>query len=330
MARAPITLLDLALTNGDNVASVVNDVTTVAPEWATIPAVTRMGISYDVLRTVGLPHGYFRPVGDGVPMDKSDIVREAKPMFPFETFLEVGEDVVEAQTSQSKASLGDILTREASNNITGSGLYMGTQTWYGQNWDANGFFGLASQVSAGGDLDAGGGSGGTTATTSSAYFLWLDADPNNPQGVHYVVGRQGAMNFKPWMLLPVYKGNTVETSPRVKRAMAWFSNFLFYLALAPASAYSVFRIKNIDAAHPLTDALAAQLVSLIPLGRRNNLRCFINRAAAFTLQSTRGTVTPVGMVGGGGIYPGQPTEVQGIPITVTDSLVSTEINGNLI
>ncbi len=330
MARAPITLLDIALTNGDNVASVVNDVTTVAPEWSTIPAVTRQGISYDVLRTVGLPHGYFRPVGDGVPMDKTDLVRESKPLFPFETFLTVGEDVVDAQTSQSKASVGDILTREASNNIVGSGLYMGTQTWYGKNWDANGFFGLATQVSAGCEIDAGGGAGGTTATTSSFYLLWLDGDQNNPQGVHYVVGRQGAMNFKPWMLLPVNKGMTTEASPRPKQAMAFFSNFMFYTGLAPASAYSVFRIKNIDAAHPLTDGLVAQLVSLIPLNRRAGLRGFTNRFASYTLQTSRGGVTPVGAVGGGGIYPGQPTEVQGFPITVTDSLVSTEINGNLI
>ncbi len=352
MARAPITLLDIALRNGDNVASVVNDVTNVAPEWGTIPAVTRAGLSYDVVRTVGLPHGYFRPVGDGVPMDKSDIVRESKPMFPFETFLTVGEDVVKAQTTQSKATVGDILTTEASNNIMGTGLYMGVQTWYGANWDANGFFGLATQVSSivGGtanlEVDAGGGLAGSTAavpvagsgtsgvtnTTGSFYLLWLDANPTNPQGVHYVVGDNGAMDFKPWMLLPVLKGQTVETNPRQKMAMAWFSNFMFYCALAPASAYSVFRIKNIDAAHPLTDALVAQLISKVPLNRRAGLKGFCSRRTAYTLQASRGgvAVATVGTVGSGGVYPGQPVETQGIPIVVTDSLVDTEINGNLI
>jgi hypothetical protein len=322
----PITLLDLAARSGDNVQSVVEDVTTHAPEWGIIPAVARQGISYDVLRRTGaLPGGGFRQVGGGVKMQKSGFERETKPMFLFEALMSIGEDVVMAQTAQSRATMGDVLSDEAMATVRGSAINFGAQTWYGIKADAAGFAGMATQVATvtNADLDAGGGGAGNT---TSAYLLWLDPDENNPQGVHFSVGQNGGFNFGEWLKMKVDKGGG-------KAAMEWVNNFLFYVGLSAASDKSVFRvqkIRDVDGGR-LTDALGAKLVSSVPIGRRQNLRWFMNRTAAYSLQYSRSGVTFNQGAGNGGSnsFPPLPTELQGFPITVTDSLVDTETAGTI-
>ncbi len=81
------------------------------------------------------------------------------------------------------------------------------------------------------------------------------------------------------------------------------------------SPLSVFRITKIDDAHPLNDALAAQLVSKVPLARRNGLRWFMNRRAAYGLQNSRATVNiATGNnkgVGAAGVFPDLPENLAG-------------------
>jgi serine kinase of HPr protein (carbohydrate metabolism regulator) len=84
-------------------------------------------------------------------------------------------------------------------------------------------------------------------------------------------------------------------------------------------------VRNISlasAASYMTDAFGAKLLSKVPLHIRNSgkLRWFMNRDAAYSLQASRSTVAAnVGVN-----FPTLPTECQGIPITVTDSITSTE------
>lgn len=310
----PITLLDIAMRNGDAVAAVVEDVTIVAPEFSVIPAVPRGGTSYDVLRRTGLPAGAFRQVGGGVGLNKSTWERETKPMFLFDCQMLIGDDIVKAQTAQSKATAGDVLADEASAAVRGSTLNIGSQFYYGIKADAQGFAGLATQFTD--EINA----GGTTSSTS-VYLCWLDPSDINPQGVFFSIGLDGAMNFGEWMKQQVDMGSG-------KKAMAWVNGFLFYLGLGVASAQSVWRVRGVKTANPFTDALGAQLLAKVPFARRQNLRWFMNRTAAFTLQNSRPTVTGQ-LVGGGGVYPQLPSECQGIPITWTDSLLDTESSGNL-
>jgi hypothetical protein len=314
----PITLLDLAIRNGDAVGIIVEDVTIVAPEMSVVPAVPRQGTSYDVLRRVGLPAGGFREVGSGVAMSKSQWARETKPMFLFDAQMLIGEDIVRAQTAQSKATTGDVLADEAVATVRGSIINLGEQFYYGIKADAKGFAGLSTQFTD--EIDA----GGTTSTTS-AYLAWLDPSEINPQGVHFSLGLDGAMNFGEWMKQQVDMGGG-------KKAMAWVNGFLFYIGLGLASASSCWRVRGISAAHPLTDAIGAQLLAKVPIARRNNLRWFMNKTAAFTLQNSRATVyttTAGAPVGPSGVYPQLPDSLAGWPITWTDSLLDTETSGTI-
>lgn len=304
----PITLLDLAIRNGDNVGAVVEDVTTVAPEWTIVPAVPQDGTSYDVLRRVGLPAGAFRNVGEGVDQSKSEWARETKPMFFFDAQMDIDEAVVQAQTAQSMAKVGDVLADEAQATVQGSALNFGKQFYYGVKADAKGFVGLATQVSD--EVQAG---GGTSGNTTSAYLIWLDPDQLNPKGVHFRIGRKGAFSFGDWMKQQVVISD--------KKAMHYVNNFSFYVGACAASVKSIFRVKRIRSGFGWTDALGAELISKVPISRRANLRWFANPNAGWTLQQSRTTdlVKNVPL----------PTECQGIPITYTDSIVNTETDGNL-
>src|SRR5947209_3897754 len=135
MASQPYTLLDLAIRNGANVGSVVEEVTTAAPEWGIVPSVPQQGTSYDVLRRTALPKGSFRNVGDGVKGSKSEWARETKPMFIFEAAMNVGEDIVKAQTESQKSTVGDILADEAIATVRGSSIGFGSQMYYGAKAD---------------------------------------------------------------------------------------------------------------------------------------------------------------------------------------------------
>jgi hypothetical protein len=324
MPNGPLTLLDIAARNGENVAAVVEDVTTVAPEFAIVPAITRFGTSYDVLRRVGYPKGGFRKVGNGVQLNKSQWERETKPMYVFDAQMQIGEDIVKAQTASSRATVGDILADEAMATVRGSIIAFGSQFYYGQKADANGFTGLATQVTA--QISAGGAN--NTATSTSAYLAWLDPNPSNPQGVHFAVGEDGAFNFGDW-----FRQQIIAQDGNI--AMGWVNNFMFYAGMGVSSQQSVWRAVCVDqtAGHGFTDALGAQLLALVPLSRRNNLRWFMNRTAALTLQQSRATVNVATTNGkgvtGAGVFPDMPTECQGFPITLTDSLVNTETNGSI-
>jgi hypothetical protein len=323
---APITLLDLAITNGENIAAVVEDVTTVAPELNTVPAIAVDGTSYDILRRTGLPAGGFSQVGGGVAMGKSTWARETKPMFLFQAQMLIGNDIVLSQTARQKVTVGDVLADEAIATVRGSVLNLGQQTYYGLKADANGFVGLNSIVGAADEINNAGANGAVT----SAYLCWLDPSEINPQGVHFALGRNGTMDFGEWMQQQV----VVSAGPPQKLTTAWVNGMMFFIGFATASAQSVWRVRGIDATHGLTDAIGNAILAKVPIARRSNLRWFMNKTAAYTLQVSRATVSIATGgdkgVSGQGVFPELPTSLAGWPITLTDSLLDTETSAGTL
>jgi hypothetical protein len=89
-----------------------------------------------------------------------------------------------------------------------------------------------------------------------------------------------------------------------KKTMAYVNSFNGWFGMTTANLYSVYRVKNIDATHPLTDALGNQLLSNIPTQFRTGLRWLMNEKAHFSLQQARTAVgfQPAGATGNPG-YP---------------------------
>src|SRR4051812_34899074 len=196
MAKGSYTLLDLAARSGVGVGSLIEGVLTYAPELQVIPFFPKAGITYTTLTRTELPAGSFAKVGQGVGFNKSAWKRETGSMFKFEAAMRIAEDIVTVAKSENPELVtADILTDEAAATVRGSVINISSQIWYGTKIDANGFVGLSTQVDTGNnEVDAGGNAG---ADSSSAYLVYLDNTPTNPQGVHGFLGTGGRMQMSP-------------------------------------------------------------------------------------------------------------------------------------
>jgi hypothetical protein len=143
-----------------------------------------------------------------------------------------------------------------------------------------------------------------------------------------VVGNDGEISLPAWMRQAI---NPTSTTQR----MAWVTNLASYIGLQVGSSSAVWRVSGIDATNKLTDARGAGLMSKVPINRRSGLRWFMNRTAAYTLQYSRAIPGFISATSGGSPTVGlgqitpfseMPTQLAGVPITVTDSLVDTETN----
>ncbi len=305
---AVLTLYDLyTLQRNDPVTGLVEDVTTAAPEYMTIPAVPRAGIFYYVGRRTALPTAAFRNVNAGTTPSKSSYKKEIKEMF----FLEAVINMDEAIELGDDKSLGDVWMNEAAGANRAALITLGAQVYYGTSADAKGFAGVRAQLS--GNIAA----GGSTSSTS-AYLLWMD----QKHGVRFDVGNNGSINMRP----PV-RQQIADPNDSTKNLFAWVGNLSMFIGMAVVSDKATWAVTGIDSSHKLTDTLAAQLISNIPVARRDNLRWFFNRSSAYFLQSGRTSIgnQPAGPAGQVAWSP-QPTLLEGYPITMTDSITNTESN----
>jgi hypothetical protein len=303
----PLTLLDVAKRSGnDATIGVIEEVTTYAPEVGAFPARPKSGTSYKLFQRTGLPSGAFRDANAGSAPVKSSSAQKLAQMFFFDCQLQVDEAVQKADDG----SLGDILADETLAATQGSMITLGNQVWYGANATDKGFDGLKNYITE--EVSAGG-SGGAY---SSAYLVWLDP---SYKGVYFDVGNNGEMTFGDWV-----KQQVTDAADASKRYMAWVNNMAFYLGLNIGSDKSVWRAKQLTTAAPLTDAIGAEVMSKVPVGRRGSLRWFMNPTAAFQLQKSRSSIGNQKSNSAGDAWAPQPTELAGVPIIITDSLSKTE------
>lgn len=311
MAINNLTLFDLVtLQRNDFLTGLVEDVTTYAPEFSSIPVVKRTGTYYEIVRRTALPTVSFRNINAGVAPTKSIYKKELHEMFFLDGQIVVDEAIVKGDD----ASTGSVLIHEAQGALQAAVITIGTQTWYGTTSPgvASGFQGLRGQLS--GVITAGG-----TTSSASAYLVWM-----NPQGVHYDVGNEGEIAMKPWWIQKTLPAGGTSGSDII----AWVSNISSYIGLAVISTYSVWAVVGIDSTHTISDAIAAQLVSLIPLNRRQGLCWFMNRTVHYLLQKSRTSINyqPATPMSGAPAWSPPPLECEGYPIIVTDSLSNSESN----
>lgn len=331
---AQITLLDIAKrNNSDREIGLIEDVATFAPEVAVLPARPINGVSFKSTLRTNYPTSAFRATGSGATLVKSTYQQKIAECFFLDTPLQVDESIPDAEDK----SVGDVLADEVQGAMSAAGIALGSQLYYGTAADSGGFQGLVTFVGTTSSLNVD--AAGTASVTMSAWLVYLDT-----KGVHFVVGRTAAGRgagdpnqpsgepaiIAPPFRMPEWSKQQVAVGTAGKVAMAYVTNISGWIGLAYGSNYSAFRVRNISlasAASYMTDARGALLLSKVPLHIRNSgrLRWFMNRDAAYSLQATRATSTVnTQALANGNWGVGFPTECQGIPITITDSLTSTE------
>lgn len=333
---AILTLLDIAKRSGsDREIGLIEDVTTFAPEMGALAVRPINGVSFKTTLRNAYPSAAFRTVGNGVTPSKSTYMQKLAECFYIDNQLQVPEELPDSEDR----TVGDVLTDEAVGAVRGVGITLGSQLYYGTAADANGFQGLQTFVGSSSTLTLS--AAGTGATTTSVYLLYLDI-----KGIHFVAGRtasaRGASNvalpsgepeiIAPPFRMPEWSKQQVQIGTAGKVAMAYVTNFAGWIGLAYGSDYSAFRVRNVvggSTVAAFTDTIAAKLLASVPLHIRNSgrLKWFMNPQAAYGLQVARTVTAPAYQSGGA---TGQltaapiPTECQGIPIQLTNSLLNTE------
>lgn len=308
------------LDRADEYTGLIEDVTTLAPEFTTFGAHKRPGTWYKTVKRTTLPTAQFRNANAGTTASASTYKSEIKEMFFLDTRLQMDEAIQEADT----AHLGSLWQLEAEGALRASAILLGQQTWYGTSADSSGFTGIRAQLSN--TVAAGG-----TTNSTSAYLVWMDEQ----QGVRFDVGNDGQFAIS----API-RQQVADPNDSSKSFFAYVGNLKAWIGLNQLSNLASWGVTGVNASNRMTDILASQLIAKIPVARRQNLRWFMNRSAESYLQQSRSTFNP-GIVASGGASGWQfqpagadgrpafaplPNTCQGYPITLTDSVLDTETN----
>lgn len=189
------------------------------------------------------------------------------------------------------------------------------QVIYGTGNDASGFAGLSDDPQLDAVADAMVyNAGGTTDDAQTSVFLLRSGKDD----VSFILGNDGQIvvdedpTIVPWT--PVE--SSIATYP------AYYTPVTGYCGFQIGGAYSAARICNVNAtdsagAASLTDDMIYEALALFPASRQPNM-IVLNRQSLKMLRASRTAVNATGAAAP------RPTEVEGIPIIVTDSIVSTE------
>ena len=318
---ATTSLYDLAvLDRADEYTGLIEDVTTLAPEFEVFAAHKRPGTWYKIAKRTTLPTIQFRNANAGIAGSKSGYKSEIKQMFFLDGRLQMDEAVWEADS----AHLGALWQLEAAGAMRAASILIGQQVWYGTSADSSGFTGVRTQLA---DVVK---AGGTSSSTSS-YLVWMD----EKEGARFDVGMDGQ-----FAISAPLRQQVVDPNDSTKAYFAYVGNLKAWVGLNLGSNLSAWGITGVTATSGqwMTDDAASQLLAKIPVARRNNLRWFMNRTAESTLQRSRSTINPgittyqapfamqPSDAGGRPAFAPLPNSCLGYPITLTDSVLNTETN----
>ena len=305
-------LLDIAKLNGsDTIVGLIEETLTYAPEVQIMPARTIRGTSYKIASRVSYPGVGFRAANEGSTPTKSEFENQLIECYILSGAVQADLAVARAYEDGEQAwkdieSIG--VMRQAM-------IELGSQVIYGTSVDAKGFPGLQAihtAFNAGLVVDAGGTSAGTG---SSVYGINTDT-----QGVQLVFGAGTTFELGEWRIENV--GTSSVYPAHVANLTAW-------VGMQVGSKYSVGRLKDAteDSGFGVTDAKLAALLSKYPVGYRPNY-WLMNRRSAYQLQVSRSTVisaTGSKSSSGAEVFAPLPSESNGIPIVITDSILNDEV-----
>lgn len=309
----PVTLFDIAKLNGsDQVVGLIEENRNAAPELNVLPARTIRGTNYKVVLRTGYPGVGFRAANEGSTPSSSTFANRLIECYILASAVRADKAVAMAYEDGAAS----YMAMEASGVMQQAMIEIGSQIIYGTSVDAKGFPGLNeifTDLNNGIVVDA----GGTTASTGSS--VW--GLNTSAQGVQLIFGSDTTFTLGDWREQQVADSNNKLYAALVADLTAW-------VGMQVGSKYSIGRLKDAtaDSGKGVTDAKLAELLALYPIGYQPNV-WLMNRRSAAQLQASRSsTVIQNGPKSSTGveIWAPFPTESNGIPIVVTDSIGNTE------
>ncbi|HUU91090.1 MAG TPA: hypothetical protein VM238_07755 [Phycisphaerae bacterium] len=307
MAHARMTLLDIAKRNAsDALVGLIDEAAVAHPEWLLGEARTIEGTQYKTLVRTALPDVGFRRANEGVETKKSTLVNRLVECFIVDASWDMDKAVADASEDGAEA----VCAEEAGAHMEGAITNLCKQFYYGTASGAAGaaygYAGLIDMVDSGMVIDA----GGTTDNTCSS--VW--AVKFGPKYARWVMGGGGDWNEGEIVSLPV----TVSS----KQMWSYAQELVGWMGLQIGHKQSIARLHSAtaDSGKGVTDAQIALLLEKFPVGIVPDV-LLMNRRSLRQLQSSRTATNPTGA-------PAPfPQDSFGIPIAVTDSIISTEALG---
>lgn len=315
MAYEYPTLLDLAKKTGsDAVVGLIEANMGVYPEVSLLPSRTISGTSFKTLLRTSFPTAGFRLANEGTEPKKGAYENK----FVTCNYLDIQLEVDEAVVGADDGAIADMQTLEASGAMKGVLRTLGKQVWYGTGTggDSKGFPGAVSVVSSDLVVDA----TGTTDDTCSSAWLIVPGTQNG----QFIFGEGNTLAMPNWAKQRITRSS--------KELMAWVSNISGWVGFQWVNTFCVGRIKKLteDSGKGLTDALVADLIAKFPDDvDLSGSRLFLTRRSARQLQKSRSATTAVDSgvrrtATGVELTAPWPVESNGIPISITSSIVNTE------
>ena len=307
MANDFLTVADLVAGAFDVAQTSTSDLLQDSPVVARMPRISPSGSNtvHKYRKITGAPSVGFRSENDGRENDHSEdtVVTVNLKIADFGFSVDIASAEGDSQSTPEQ-----VIAREGARHLAAILFKAEQQVFYGTGTggDAAGFSGFlnSAYLDALADtmvIDAG---GTTAATASSVYAVRLGVD-------------DVAMVTQPEIQI----GET--TIQRVAGTTGYYPAYWtpasVWLGLQMGGAYSIGRIANLtaDSGKGLTDDLIADLLSQFPAGRQPTILC-MNRRSLKQLQISR---TATNATGAPAPF---PQESFGVPIIVTDAILSTE------
>lgn len=296
-----MSLVDLTVINDSNTADIeVSDLFQRAPLLAALSAVPASnGTMHKYFKTITAPVVGFRDFNDGREHDVTGREGVTVDLKVFDASFTV--DTAIARSYRGGAE--ELVRMEAMEHLRQAFFKLESQIFNGvAEGDSDGFEGLADEFAT---LDECVGAGGTTALTS-VYLI-----RSGVQDVSVVAGNDGQLTI----------GET--NIQRVAGATGWYMAYIteimaLYGLQIGSSTKSAVRIANVDASsNGVTDELLYDGLELFESAMPPSFIC-MNRRSAGQLRKSRTATNATGAPAP------WPTEIEGIPIIVCDSIGNTE------
>lgn len=308
------TLLDLAKQKGNDVqVGLIEESIQVNPELQLFPARTISGTSYKTLVRTGYPTAQFRNANEGVPRSKSTFENRTVECYIVDSQIAADKAIADAWEPGGAAAYQMI---EAQGVTEATMRLLAKQFYYGNSAAAIAA-GLGSAKGYPGFLDCYDETDhevdatGTTALTS----VW--AVKLGIKDVHVITGGNTTLDILPeWRVQSLQVEDNTAFTAYVNSLMGW-------IGLQVGSLHSLVRIKKIgtDTGKGMTDALGQSAIEKFPSGVLPDY-FIMNRRSRRQLHTSRTAIAATG-----GILPQSvplPTDIEGIPIIVTDALSNAE------
>lgn len=305
MANDLLTIADIIGNSLDVDQGEISDLLDKAPFFSALPIITSSnGTLHKYTKETGAPVVGFRSENDGIDYDHSE-----------DTLVTVTLKRLTANSRIDQAVAdGDVrgrdyrVSKEVRRHLKAALFAAEKQYIQGTGSDASGFTGFANSTGLDktGDemvIDAGASSG---TANSSVYLVRMEAD----DGVCGVMPADNALTL----------GETVsiEATGASGNYPAYYTPLEAWLGMQIGGARDIARICNIDdGSNKLSDDLLYSALELFPTGMAPNM-ILMTRRSRRQLQASR---TATNATGAPAPF---PTEIEGVPIQVVESITNTE------